>query len=507
MNDATSIESTDAINDRSGDTRLAEVVGWLEPFLVDWIDTQRLRTGVPGVQVAIRRGRELLSSFAVGWADEPSRVPLATRHAFRIASHSKTFTATAVMQLAEAGALRLDDTLGHWLPELDDVPAGEVTLRELLSHQAGVLRDGEDANFWQLARRFNDRDQLIAELRRDLVFAPNTHFHYTNIGYSALGLVVEQVTGRSWHDVVLELVAPLRSFVDDDLVLGPELGHGDDGVEYASGHAMQAVGVDGGDPSKLAPTELARIETIAPVDTHAEGAATGCWANAEATTAWLAAHALGTDLLLSDASKRLMQRKESTIVEAGQTRWYGLGWIMREIGQRFVIGHSGGFPGHITQTWGDPATGLSVSVLTNRNGSSASEWATTLVKLIDHAAALVGTSTDAPDDRFRGRFTSLWGSTHLVPLPGAVLALSSEAADPTGSAVSHTIVDAGTLLAQARDGFSSFGEELRVARDEAGEITSITTTGITSWTPPLFASMRSELLSGSRLRALETSVE
>lgn len=482
----------------TADARVREAVTWLEPFLIDWIDTQRLRTGVPGVQVAIRMGADLLSSFAVGWADQPARVPLTTAHAFRIASHSKTFTATAILQLVENRRLRLDDQLGQWVPELADVPAGQVTIRELLSHQAGVLRDGEDANFWQLAKPFNDRDQLIAELSRDLVLDPNTHFHYTNIGYSALGLVIESVTGRSWHDVVLEIAAPIGALVDGDLVFGPDLGHGDAGVEFASGHALPAL-VAGGSASAGGPSALGEIETIAPVNTFAEGSATGCWANAEATTAWLSAHAQGTDLLLSDSSKRLMRRKESIIVEAGQTRWYGLGWIMREIGSRFVIGHSGGFPGHITQTWGDPATGLSVSVLTNRNGSAASEWATTVIKLIDHVIAVVGAATEAPDERFAGRFTSLWGSVHLVPVPGVVLALSSEAGDPTAGSVKLTVVDENTLTAEAKDGFSSYGETTRLERDEAGEIVSVTTTGITSWRAEEFERLRPALVSGEHL--------
>src|ERR687898_490368 len=94
---------------------------------------------VPGIQAAVLLGDEVLHSSACGVADAAAGTPLTTAHRFRIASHSKTFTATAVVQLAERGALRLDDTVAAHLPELAAEPVGAVTLRELLAHGGGVI--------------------------------------------------------------------------------------------------------------------------------------------------------------------------------------------------------------------------------------------------------------------------------------------------------------------------------------------------------------------------------
>lgn len=474
---------------------LPELLPAATDFLADWIDTQRRRTGVPGVQVAIRLGDQLLWSHACGWADEPAGVPLTTDQVFRIASHSKTFTATIVLRLVEAGQLRLDDTVAAWVPELADAPVGQVSVRELVGHQSGVERDGVDANFWQLDHDFHSRESLIDELGHDLVFAPNSYFHYSNLGFSLLGLIVEQASGRSYHDLGLELVAELSDHTGEQLKLGPELGVGAE-VDLVSGHTLPMA-----EPGE-GPSRSEAIRVIAPVNTGAEASATGWWGNAEGATAWLSAHALDSGALLSDASKRLMQRKESEIIEGGATRHYGLGWVIRDIGGRTVIGHSGGFPGHITQTWGDPVTGLSVSVLTNRLGTAASEWATNLVGLID-LLLTHGEPSEDPDrpatDAYSGRFVALWGSSWLVPLPAVVLSLSADAADPAGAASVLTPIDELTLRADEKSGFGDAGEQIRLTRDDDGTISSLTSTGITRYPEAVYRELREQLISGERL--------
>ncbi|WP_309570974.1 serine hydrolase domain-containing protein, partial [Deinococcus sp.] len=119
---------------------LLETVRALAPYLQSWLEYQRDLARVPGVQVAMRVGGELAASFALGVASEVTDEALTPAHLFRIASHSKTFTATAILQLAEAGKLRLDDAAGHWLPELEGSPAATMTVRELLGHQSGINR-------------------------------------------------------------------------------------------------------------------------------------------------------------------------------------------------------------------------------------------------------------------------------------------------------------------------------------------------------------------------------
>src|SRR3954464_4277527 len=105
-------------------------------YAESWLGYRQSHLRVPGVQAAALVGDELVLSRAFGSADVEAAVALTEEHLFRVASHSKTFTATAVLRLGEQGTLRLDDRAGRWLPFLEEAgsPARDVTLRELLSH-------------------------------------------------------------------------------------------------------------------------------------------------------------------------------------------------------------------------------------------------------------------------------------------------------------------------------------------------------------------------------------
>ncbi len=306
--------------------------------------------------------------------------------------------------MVEAGTLRLDDLAGRWLPELAASPAAELTVRALLGHQSGINRDGANSDYWQQLHDFPDRDALIALCRTEAVFAPNQFFKYSNMGYSLLGLIIEAASAQSYEDyVAAHITGPLALSN-----LGPELPPERES-ELAAGHS-----------GRLAGNDARRV--LASADTRAMAAATGFYGTAEDVTAYMAAHALGSTELLTDASKRLMQRKESGI-ERPVKRWYGLGFFVEEIGERTIVGHSGGFPGHITQSWLDPESGLAVSVLTNGLGGPATEWATNLIKLIDLAVNAPEKKTQgAPGadlETFTGRFATDWGVFDVVNLEAA----------------------------------------------------------------------------------------
>ncbi len=474
--------------------RLARVVRESSDALVAWVDLRRRLLRCAGVQVCIRVGDEVLVSAALGTADVERGTDLTTSHLFRIASHSKTFTATAVLQLREAGVLGLDDRLGRWVSELEDHPVGAVTVRELLGHQGGIVRDGEDADFWQLLGDFPGVDALLAEVRRDgVVLEPNTHFKYTNFGYSLLGLVIERATGRTYADVVRERILD---------PLGLARVHPDiDGVprqECAWGHSGH-FGVE--------------LETfvLGSPSTGAMAPATGFVACAEDLSAYAAAHAFGDERLLSDASKRLMQRDETVLTVDGREQGrYGLGLIVDEIGGRRLVGHSGGFPGFITRTMVDPHTGLVVCVLTNQTGGPATELVTGLVKLIDVAqrdpmpeddevaarslplGAPVGLAPQVAAERgidpasFTGRFVSAWGYTDVRMLGDRLVAFSPDSPTPVDEYQDLRVVDADTLTARPQDGFGAPGELWRFTRDDTGAATAMRSGGVTQWPEATF---------------------
>lgn len=444
---------------------LFDTVQALAPYLQSWLEYQRDLARVPGVQVAVRVNGELAASFALGVANEATGQELTPRHLFRIASHSKTFTATAVFQLVETGALRLDDLAGRWLPELVGSPAAGLTVRALLGHQSGINRDGADSDYWQQLCDFPNRDALITLCRADAVFAPDQFFKYSNMGYSLLGLIIEAVSGQTYEEYIAAHITGPLTLTN----LGPELPQERE-PELAAGHS-----------GRLAGNDARRV--LPSTDTRAMAAATGFYGTAEDVTAYLAAHAMGRDELLTDASKRLMQRKESEIRRPVK-RWYGLGFIVEEIGDRLVVGHSGGFPGHITQSWLDPESGLTVSVLTNCLGGPATEWATNLIKLIDLAMNLPDKKTSDASafnlDSYTGRFATDWGVFDLVNLGGRLVSLAPQG-DPALSVTELTVVDAHTVTPKPEAGFGSVGEPFQFQRTAAGDIEWVRQGGGRAW--------------------------
>ena len=114
---------------------------------------------------------------------------------------------------------------------------------------------------------------------------------------------------------------------------------------------------------------------IAPIDTHAMSAATGFTSTAEDLVRYIAAHRMGDERLLTDASKRLQQRAawQSAPTKPESAR-YGLGMVVDKVAGRRVIGHSGGLPRLHHLHAAAVEDGIAVSVLTNAVDGPAASW-------------------------------------------------------------------------------------------------------------------------------------
>jgi len=398
---------------------------------------------IPGVQSAVWADGEIRLSSAHGLADLAAGTALTNDHLFRIASHSKTVTATLVLQLVEDGVLRLDDMAAAFLPELSKTPAGAHSIRELLSHSAGLFRDGSDGDFWQLATPFPNRAELLGILQDPHagVLPANERFKYSNIGFGLLGLILEAVSRSSVAELVERRITGPLGLAN----FGPELDPARV-AQLAAGHSSLAYA-----------QQRSRIEHV---NTDALVAATGFYSNATDLVTYFSAHRFGESILLTDAAKRLMQQAQWR-VGADADRRYGLGLALTKVGDRELIGHGGGYPGHITCTVADPNAGLVVSVLTNAIDGPAQSLSHALVKLID----LAGKSSRPPvtnidPARFAGRFASLWGVCDIAVLGGRLFRILPAQPDPTENAAELDIVDANTLRVAGGDGYGSFGETL-----------------------------------------------
>ena len=164
------------------------------------VDDWRERAGVPAVTVAVTGPDRRRFVAASGSAERGGGVPATVDSRFRVASITKPFVATVVLQLVEEGRLRLDDPLTKYLPGV--AHGSGVTIRQLLNHTSGVPDVGRAAGFKRVLvdrqHRWSTDEALalVGGARRD--FAPGTDYSYSNTGYLLLGEVIERVTGSTW---------------------------------------------------------------------------------------------------------------------------------------------------------------------------------------------------------------------------------------------------------------------------------------------------------------------
>ena len=164
-----------------------------------------------GVSIAVVQNGRLAYTQAYGGARPEMR--------FKIGSNSKQFTAAAVLLLAEAGKLSLNDKVSKYLPNL--TRANEISLRQLLSHTAGY-EDYYPLDYVSplMARDITPQGILDIYARKPLNFEPGTAWQYSNTNFIAGGLIVEKVSGQRLYDFLKKRVfVPLgmKSAIDADL--------------------------------------------------------------------------------------------------------------------------------------------------------------------------------------------------------------------------------------------------------------------------------------------------
>jgi len=311
----------------------------------------------PGAVVLIARGDHVVYRDARGLANLELGVPLTPDSVFRIASVTKTFTAAMVVELAETGALAVDDPLAKYLPDFPN--ASSITLRELLNHTSGIS-DVVNSPTPGFSRRDLKTADLIAEIgKRALDFAPGSQFRYSNAGFILLGAVIEKVTGKPWYTAVQhQLLQPL-GITHTQFGVAPAIIPGR-AEGYSTDERTQTV------------TNATYISSSFPA------AAGGLISTADDLRLWI--HALANGQVVSAAGFQQMTTPPD-LPGAHATESYGLGMYLWQVrGARF-LGHSGDIDGFTSTAAYLPAQDISVVVLANDDNFDAQTMARRLAAI------------------------------------------------------------------------------------------------------------------------------
>ncbi|MFK4428157.1 MULTISPECIES: serine hydrolase domain-containing protein [Bacillus] len=175
-----------------------------------------LHLGFPGILVKTYEGGKTWG-YAAGVANLSTKKPMKTDFRFRIASVTKTFTATVVLQLAGENRLNLDDSIEKWLPGViqgNGYDAKQITIRQILNHTSGIAEYSrtKEADFFKNRNKsFTAEDLVKLGLSLPPDFAPGKGWSYSNTGYVLLGILIEKVTGNSYaEEIENRIIEPLE---------------------------------------------------------------------------------------------------------------------------------------------------------------------------------------------------------------------------------------------------------------------------------------------------------
>lgn len=426
---------------------------WLKSaleYIPRWVEFQMRQHEQPGSVIAIAHKGRIVLEEAFGHADLAKGVPLTTRHRFRVASHSKSFTAAGIMKLRENGMLRLDDRVGRYVQELHPAIA-DATIAQLLCHSAGIIRDGSDCGQWFDRRPFIDADELRRALKAPPVIAANTRLKYSNHGYGLAGFVIEAVTGESYLSWIKREIVDAagldETFPDMPLPKG---------TPFARGHSCkQPLG--------------RRVVTPSGKPTRAVAPAGGFVSTARDLVRYFGQLSPSAKRsVLSVASRREMIRRQWRDPHSSVERYYGLGIISGSLDGWDWFGHSGAFQGTITRTCVLPEQELTLSVLTNARDGCAEPWVDGSMRILQAFAR-----NGAPSHKvsgWTGRWWTFWNPIDLVPMGDKVIVARPDDFNP--------FLDANELAVQNRDkgwiklagGFENHGEPVRLIRNSRGAI-------------------------------------
>ncbi|MDD7915441.1 serine hydrolase [Polaribacter ponticola] len=175
----------------------------------------KIRSPFSGSVLVAKKGK-IIFKEAYGESDRVNKISNTIETKYGIGSVTKQFTAMLIMQLVEEKSIKLQDTIGKYLPYLSKEKASQITIHQLLSHTSGISHYNGLQPIGVSLKEFGNTNytpKALAKLidRTRLVSTPGTEYYYSSLGYDLLGVILEKVSGKSFAELLNEkIVNPLK---------------------------------------------------------------------------------------------------------------------------------------------------------------------------------------------------------------------------------------------------------------------------------------------------------
>ncbi len=427
-----------------------------------WIEALVASRDEPGLSIGIVHDQDLIWAKGYGFANRETRERTTPATLYRIASVSKLFTATAIMQLRDAGSLQLDDPVSKHLAwfRLNNVQpdAPVITIRHLLTHTSGMPRE-LPLPYWN-DLKFPTREQMMTLLpTQDTIFPPEVEYKYSNLAMAIAGEVVAAVSGEAYPRYIEKhVLAPLG--MRATRVEPPPSLHG-----LAVGYRKRVSG------------EPREVEDF--IDARALTPAANLASNVEDLAKFVS-------LQFRDGPAGGAQvLKGSTLREMHRVQWLrpdwqsgqALGFWIRRVGQQVRVGHDGAAPGYKSQVETAPADKFGVIVLINGYDADPLFYVNQAFAIVGPAVAKAAEATrpapvaDPAWSKYVGVYTWKHVDVEIMVLDQELTMIVPDASNPWESRVRLTPVGLHTFR---MIGGSNSGELLKFDVDQAGNATKLT---------------------------------
>lgn len=329
---------------------------------------------VPGMSVGVIKDGKLLYAKGFGVASLTTKKPMDENTLVGIASNSKGFTVTALAMLADEGKLNWDDKVSKFIPEFkmnEAYPSQEVTIRDLVTHRAGLGLGAGDLMFFPEGGPLTVNDIVSRVKFLKPAYSFRDGMEYNNIMFIVAGEVIHRISGLEWADFI------------EQRIMKPV------GMTASFGSYNRAKNITN------------KIDAHAPINGKAvqvphdwnetANAAGGIMSNIKDMTTW--AEFLMNGFTTKDGKKLVSDKQIQQIWELQRpisvalknpydTHFYGygMGWFLSDVKGHFQVQHTGGLIGTVTQFTLLPDIKLGIVVLTNQQSGAAFNTITNTIK-------------------------------------------------------------------------------------------------------------------------------
>jgi len=325
-------------------------------YIESLVEGLRKDQNIPGLSAAVVIDQDMVWGKGYGFANLEKKIEATPDSIYRIASITKLFTATMLMQLRDKGKLQLDDPLVKYIPQfLIKNPfegARPITLRQIASHSSGLPREAPLDYMKNL--NFPSTEEILNSLKEaELIFKPLSEFKYSNLGMALLGHALEKAAGQPYQEYIREKILVPLEMSKTAFEIEPRIERC-----LATGYTQST------DKKSFKPAPLYDMKGMSPCGQ--------LYSTVEDMSRFMAFqfHESGghQDKVLSRFSIDEMHNVE--IMDEEWKTGVGIGWAVIRLGEETAIGHSGGIHGYQTNILLVPRLKVGTAVFANSSNAS-----------------------------------------------------------------------------------------------------------------------------------------